>query len=94
MGFDHIWKMLPALKDIPAEMLRSLPLSTVLQLNDALARETRSKRLMDADAKLQHNAESLNASPTRVEAGVDNRAAYCTKQDSWVEWAAVPKVCG
>jgi hypothetical protein len=75
MGFDHIWKMLPALKDIPAEMLRSLPLSTVLQLNDALARETRSKKLMDADAKLQHNAESLNASPSRVEAGVDNRGS-------------------
>jgi hypothetical protein len=29
-GFEHIWKMLPALKDIPAEMLRSMPLSTVL----------------------------------------------------------------
>jgi hypothetical protein len=95
-GFDHIWKMLPALKDIPAEMLRSLPLSTVLQLNDALARESRSKKLMDADAKLQHNAELLSTSPTRVEGGVDNRGsilhsarflggAGCSAQCIWLK---------
>ena len=36
--FGSIWRMLPALKDIPNELLRSLPLSTVLlQLNEALA---------------------------------------------------------
>jgi hypothetical protein len=50
--FGNIWRMLPALRDIPAEMLRTLPLSTVLQLNEALSRETRLKKLMDADAKL------------------------------------------
>jgi hypothetical protein len=38
--FGNIWRMLPALRDIPAEMLRTLPLSTVLQLNEALSRET------------------------------------------------------
>jgi hypothetical protein len=95
-GFEHIWKMLPALKDIPAEMLRSMPLSTVLQLNDALARETRSRKLMDADAKLQHNAELLNATPTTVEGGVDNRGSIlhnarflggpgCSAQSIWLK---------
>ncbi len=71
--FGNSWRMLPALKDIPAEMLRSLPVSTVLQLNEALARETRCKKLMDTDAKLQHNAESLAAAPTKVAGGLDNR---------------------
>ncbi len=73
--FGNIWRMLPALKDIPAEMLRSLPVSTVLQLNDALARETKNKKLMDADAKLQHNAKSLAAAPTKVAGGLDNRGS-------------------
>ncbi len=31
-GYDLIWRMLPALKDIPAEMLQSLLLGKVLQL--------------------------------------------------------------
>jgi hypothetical protein len=73
--FGNIWRMLPPLKDIPAEMLRSLPVSTVLQLNEDLARETRNKKLMDADAKLQHNAESLAAAPTKVAGGLDNRGS-------------------
>jgi hypothetical protein len=73
--FGNIWRMLPALKDIPAEMLRCLPVSTVLQLNEALARETRNKKMMDADAKLQHNAEALAAAPTKVAGGHDNRGS-------------------
>lgn len=94
--FGHIWRLLPALKDIPAEMLRTLPLSTVLQLNEALSRESRLKKLMDADAKLQHNAETLAANPTRVEAGVDDRGgilhqarflggAGCSAQCIWLK---------
>ncbi len=94
--FGNIWRMLPALRDIPAEMLRTLPLSTVLQLNEALSRETRLKKLMDADAKLQHNVETLAAAPLRVEAGFDNRGstlhsarfpggAGCSSQCTWLK---------
>jgi hypothetical protein len=71
--FGNIWRMLPALKDIPAEMMRSLPVSTVLQLNEALARETRNKKMMDADAKPQHNTEALAAAPTKIAGGLDNK---------------------
>lgn len=67
--------MLAALRDIPAEMLRILPLSTVLQLNNVLLRGSRLKQLMNADAKLQNNAETLAAAPKKVEAGLDNRGS-------------------
>jgi hypothetical protein len=92
--FGNIWRMLPALKDIPEEMLRTLPLSTVLQLNDALSRELRPKKLMDADAKLQHNAETLAANPTKVEAGLDDRGSTLHQPDSWEVQVAVPSASG
>jgi hypothetical protein len=94
--YGSIWRLLPALKDVPGELLRSLPLSTVLQLNEALARETRNIKTMDADAKLQHNAETLAATPTTVEKGLDNRGnvlhnarflggAGCSAQTVWLK---------
>jgi hypothetical protein len=43
--------------------------------NEAMARETRNKRLMDADAKLQHNAKTLHSSPKKVESGPDIRGS-------------------
>jgi hypothetical protein len=94
--YGSIWRLLPALKDVPNELLRRLPLSTVLQLNEALARETKNIKTMDADAKLQHNAEALAASPTTVDKGLDNRGsvlhnarflggACCSAQTVWLK---------
>jgi hypothetical protein len=94
--YGSIWRLLPALKDVPNELLRSLLLSTVLQLNEALARETKNIRTMEADAKLQHNAEALAASPTTVDRGLDNRGsvlhsawflggAGCSAQTVWLK---------
>jgi hypothetical protein len=94
--YGSIWRLLPALKDVPNELLRSLPLSTVLQLNEALARETRNIKTMDADTKLQHNAEALAATPATVDRGLDNRGsvlhnarflggAGCSAQTIWLK---------
>jgi hypothetical protein len=94
--YGSIWRLLPALKDVPNELLRSLPLSTVLQLNEALARETRNIKTMDADTKLQHNAEALAAAPATIDRGLDNRGsvlhnarflggAGCSAQTIWLK---------
>ena len=36
------WKLLPQLKDIPERILKTLPLSAMFQLNNALAKEQKS----------------------------------------------------
>lgn len=63
----------PALKGLPDEMIRSLPLATLLQLNEALVKDTKAARKMDPEARLTHNMEELTKNPVQVEAGLDNR---------------------
>jgi hypothetical protein len=42
--FGNIWRMLPALKHIPAKMLRTLPLSTVLSLMRGTVKRVEDKK--------------------------------------------------
>jgi hypothetical protein len=92
----EIWKMLPALRDLPVSMLQQLSRSEVFQLNAALVKESKNASKIQTNAKLLMNAQQLERNPERVEAGWDDRkkllhrarflgGASCTAQQLWLE---------
>jgi hypothetical protein len=92
--------MLPALKDLPVDMLRQLSRSEVFQLNAALVKEQKTASKIHANGKLLANAQALEKNPTRVDAGWDDRkkilhsarflgGASCSAQQLWLEARAV-----
>ena len=62
-----------ALKDIPDSMIGKLSFSTLLQLNEALARDASANKKLEADARMAQNADSLLVSPNTVLPGIDDR---------------------
>lgn len=102
---DWMTAKFPALKGLPAEMVRMLPLATLLQLNDALVKDSKAAKRMDPEARLSHNLEELARNPAMVEAGPDNRldvlhsarflgGAGCTFQAQWLRAREVLGVDG
>jgi hypothetical protein len=96
----EIWRMLPALKDLPEAMLRQLPRTEIFQLNAALAREQKSQSKVQANSKLLLNAQQLEKTPVKVEAGWDDRkkvlhearflgGASCSAQQLWLQARSV-----
>ena len=94
--FEAIWKKLPALNDLPADLLRQMPFSTLLQLNEALVKEGAATKGMESEAKLARNVEELARAPTMVPAGLDDRkdqlhparflgGAGCSAQMLWLK---------
>jgi hypothetical protein len=92
----EIWRMLPALKDLPVSLLQQLPRSEVFQLNAALLKESKSASKIQANARLVLNQQQLEKNPTRVETGFDDRkrvlhkarflvGATGTAQQLWLE---------
>ncbi len=63
----------PALRNLPDEMVDKLPLSTLLQLNEALVKDLKSIKKLDPEAKLALNAEECCSNPVSVPSGLDNR---------------------
>jgi hypothetical protein len=91
----QIWRMLPALKEIPESVLAQMSRSDIFQLNAALAKESKSAGKMQTSAKLTLNAQQLAASPVAVPAGYDDRkdvlhvarflgGASCSAQALWL----------
>jgi hypothetical protein len=95
-GFNlEIWKLLPHIKDLPEEMVKQLPLPTLLQLNTALAKESRSAEKLSVNARLTQNAQKLLTSPVEVKHGWDDRkellhearflgGSSCSGQHMWL----------
>ena len=92
----ELWKLLPQLKDLPEALLRKLPLSTMFQLNSALAKEKKTSEKLGVNTKLAHNAKKLARNPATVEKGVDNRkdqmhparflgGTSCALTEQWAE---------
>jgi hypothetical protein len=92
----EIWRMLPALKELPEQLLQQLPRSEIFQLNAALLKESKSASKIQTNAKLMMNAQSLEKNPTRIDAGYDDRkrvlhrsrflgGASCSAQQLWLE---------
>jgi hypothetical protein len=91
----EIWKLFPHVQSLPVEMVRQLPISTMLQLNAALAKESKSAEKLSVSARLTHNAQKLQAAPVEVRAGWDDRkellhdsrflgGASCSGQYMWL----------
>jgi hypothetical protein len=91
----EIWKLLPHVQSLPIEMVRQLPISTMLQLNAALAKESKSAEKLSVSARLTQNAQKLQAAPVEVHAGWDDRkellhdsrflgGASCSGQFLWL----------
>jgi hypothetical protein len=92
----EIWRMLPALKDLPESMLQQLPRSEIFQLNAALVKEQKTASKIQTNAKLMLNAQQLEKNPARIEAGYDDRkkvlhparflgGASCSAQQLWLQ---------
>jgi hypothetical protein len=91
----QIWRILPALKDIPESVLLQIPRSEVFQLNAALVKESKAANKLQTSAKLTLNAHQLTANPVLIEAGHDDRkdvlhparflgGASCSAQALWL----------
>jgi hypothetical protein len=92
----EIWRMLPALRDLPVALLQQLPRSEIFQLNAALVKESKTASKVQANARLMMNAQHLENNPVRVDAGFDDRkrvlhrarflgGASCSPQQLWLE---------
>jgi hypothetical protein len=57
----EIWRMLPALEDLPESLLRQLSRSEICQLNAALAKENKIK--IQTNSRLMMNAQQLEKKP-------------------------------
>jgi len=95
-GDMQLWKLLPAVQHLPAEMLCKLSEETLFQLNNALARENKMAGKMQTSARLTLNAQQLVAAPVPVAAGLDDRrdilhfarflgGASCSAQAVWIK---------
>jgi hypothetical protein len=90
-----IWKLLPHVKVLPEEIVRRIPLPSLLQLNAELAKESKSAEKLTVNARLTQNAQKLAAAPAEVKAGWDDRkemihearflgGASCSGQYMWM----------
>jgi hypothetical protein len=92
----EIWRMLPALRDLPVAMLQQLSRSEIFQLNAALVKESKNASKIQTNAKLLMNAQQLEKNLEWIEPGWDDRkkmlhrarflgGASCTAQQLWLE---------
>jgi hypothetical protein len=92
----EIWKMLPALKHLPEDMLRQLSRAEIFQLNTALLKESKVTNKLQTNARLMMNAQQLVSNPVNVPAGKDDRksvlhrarflgGASCSAQALWLQ---------
>ena len=72
MDLMEVWKLLPALRDLPEALLRKLQATAIFQLNMALAKDKKSSEKLSVNARLAQNAKKLLENPTQIAAGYDN----------------------
>ncbi len=93
---DWLRLKFPALKSLPTVIAGRLDLGTLLQLNDALVRDSKAFKKLEPDAKLAQNVELCASTPTVVIEGLDNRkstlhearflgGAACSAQTIWLK---------
>jgi len=96
-GLDlmEIWRLLPALNEIPDEKLQGLPSEIIFGLNTALIQGQKSAAKLSTNARLALNAKKIASNPTEVGGGVDNRktllhpgrflgGAICSNPELWL----------
>jgi hypothetical protein len=92
----QIWRMLPALKHLPEEMLNQLSRAEIFMLNSAFLKESKVAGKLQANARLTQNAQHIVNSPIAVPAGTDDRkdrlhcarflgGASCSAQALWLQ---------
>jgi len=96
-GIDlmDIWRLLPALNEIPDEKLQGLPSEIIFGLNTALIQGQKSAAKLSTSARLALNAKKIASNPTEIGGGVDDRksllhpgrflgGAICSNQELWL----------
>jgi hypothetical protein len=92
----QVWKLLPALKDMPLNVLQQLSRSEIFQLNTAVLKESKVAGKLQTNAKLTMNAQQLVANPATIPGGLDDRksvlhparflgGASCSAQELWLK---------
>ena len=92
----EIWQLLPHLQSVPEATLKKLPMSALFQLNNALAKSSKTTEKLSVNSKMAHNAQMMMKNPTQVAGGLDNRrtilhearflaGACCSATDIWLE---------
>ena len=69
----EVWRLLSHIKDVPEAMLKRMPLTAILQLNAALAKESKATSRRSINDKMLMNAQQAQQSPAAIPAGMDNR---------------------
>ena len=69
---QQLWRLLPQLKDLPEHFLKTLPVSTMFQLNAALQKEKKCSEKLGVNSRLAQNAKKAARKPVVVQEGRDN----------------------
>ena len=72
-GELELWKLLPQLRELPASMVRKLPMSAMFHLNAALSKEKKTTEKLGVNTQLAHNAKKVARSPALIAEARDNR---------------------
>jgi len=91
----EIYRLLPALNEVPDDMLKNLPHSFVFGLHSALSKDSKSASKLSATARLSLNAKKIAANPTKLGNIEDDRknklhpgrflgGAVCKLTDLWL----------
>ena len=74
-GYEELelWKLLPQLRDLPAAMVKKLPMSAMFHLNAALSKEKKTTKKLGVNTKLAHNAKKVAKNPVLIAQARDNR---------------------
>ena len=94
--FQDLVNRLPALRTMKESLLMRMSYMALLQLNDALAKETKVSKKREDVSKLTHNRNELLLHPLEVAAGVDDRinkihparlmgGVACSAQTLWLK---------
>ena len=72
-GELELWKLLPQLRELPASMVRKLPMSAMFHLNAALSKEKKTTEKLGVNTRLAQNAKKVARSPELIAEARDNR---------------------
>ena len=72
-GELELWKLLPQLRELPASMVKKLPMSAMFHLNAALSKEKKTTEKLGVNTRLAQNAKKVARNPALVAEARDNR---------------------
>ena len=79
----ELWKLLPQLRDLPAAMVKNLPMSAMFHLNPALSKEKKTTKKLGVNTKLAHNAKKVAKNPMLIAQPETTGRTSSTLQGSW-----------